>query len=127
MAMSQNPNPFFNSIANERQPSRALLREAKLMLNQEPAMRQALYLGALRAFFSADFDLAHHLLRTLIHGTMGFEQLSKEINIPSKSLLRMFSARGNPTSKNLFKILQVIRVHQHMTLNIEVEIPQSKI
>ena len=127
MAMSQDPNPFFNSIANERQPSRAFLREVKLMLNQEPMMRQALYLEALRAFFRADFDLAHHLLRTLIHGTIGFEQLSKEIDIPSKSLLRMFSARGNPTSKNLFKILQAIRVHQHMTLNIEIKIPQSKI
>ena len=113
--MIKNFNPFFNSIANERRPSRAFLHEAKRILAQEPMMRQALYLEALRAFFRADFDLAHHLLRTLIHGTIGFEQLSKEIDIPSKSLLRMFSKRGNPTSKNLFQILRAIRVHERMS------------
>jgi len=124
--MTKAPNLFFNSIASERKPSRAFLREAKLLLDQEPTMRQALYLEALRALFSADFDLAHHLLRTLIHGTIGFEQLSKELNMPSKSLLRMFSACGNPTSKNLFQILKAIQRHQHMTLNVDIEIPRPK-
>lgn len=125
-AMKTKSDALFHSLTIERAPSRALLQEAKQMLEREPVMRQALFTQALRAFFSHDFELAHHLLRTLIHGSMGFEALSEQLNIPSKSLLRMLSARGNPTSKHLFRILGAVQRHQHMTLHIEVQIPSTK-
>lgn len=71
--------------------------------------RQALYAQAVQALFMGQEDLAKLLIRDVINGHLGFEALSVSTGIPSKSIHRMLSKNGNPTSKNLFQILRALR------------------
>ena len=47
---------------------------------------------------------AKDMMRKLIKENMGFEEMSKLTGIPSKSIHRMLSYHGNPTTHNLFLI-----------------------
>jgi DNA-binding phage protein len=49
---------------------------------------------------------AKYAIRTLINKDKGFEEMARLTGIPSKSIHRMLSAKGNPTSRNLFLILR---------------------
>ena len=49
---------------------------------------------------------AKYALRTLINKDKGFEEMARLTGIPSKSIHRMLSVNGNPTSRNLFLILR---------------------
>ena len=44
-------------------------------------------------------------LKITREATIGFEELAKEVNFPSKSLMRMLSAKGNPRADNLFSVI----------------------
>jgi hypothetical protein len=61
------------------------------------------------AFVQGEPALARLTLRDLVHGTIGFEGLAATIGVPSKSLHRMLSARGNPCMDNLSLIFDVLR------------------
>jgi DNA-binding phage protein len=50
-------------------------------------------------------ELAKEKLRQRIKQEGGVERISVKTGLPSKSIHRMLSARGNPTSRNLFLIL----------------------
>jgi DNA-binding phage protein len=50
-------------------------------------------------------ELAKGKLRQLIKQSGGVERISVQTGIPSKSIHRMISDKGNPTSRNLFLIL----------------------
>ena len=116
--------PFsLERLMKERLPSRSLLREAKHMAEQDPIMRQALYMETLHAFLANDLELGKRLLRLLVHVSVGFEGLAEMLSLPSKSLLRMLSIKGNPTSKHLFQILACIQKHERMRVHVEVCIP----
>ncbi len=49
---------------------------------------------------------AKYAIRTLINKDKGFEEMATLTGIPSKSIHRMLSINGNPTSRNLFLILR---------------------
>ena len=57
----------------------------------------------------ANSRLAKSILRNYINGTLGFARLSKKTGIPEKSLMRMLARGGNPQSKNLLLIVDVLR------------------
>jgi len=57
-------------------------------------------------FLDGDEDKAKQIMRELIHEDMGFEGMAKATGMPSKSIHRMLSSRGNPTTRNLFLILR---------------------
>ena len=48
------------------------------------------------------------ILRDLVNATLGFEQLAKLTDVPSKSLHRMLSPKGNPSMDNLAAILGAV-------------------
>ena len=73
-------------------PDLALLKLDEIMLNLR----------------TGEHDVAKILLRDLVHVTLGFEELAHQIDKPSKSLHRMLSARGNPTTSNLSAILACV-------------------
>lgn len=98
--------------------TRATIREARELMERDPVMRMAMYREVLLALFQCDDQLVKHLLRDLINYGVGFEDLSTKINIPSKSIHRMLSPRGNPTSRHLFTILRALRVHEGFSLEI---------
>lgn len=49
---------------------------------------------------------AKFAMRTLINNDKGFEEMARLTGIPSKSIHRMLSVNGNPTTHNLFLILR---------------------
>lgn len=78
----------------------ALLDEAAfLLLNGEP-------------------ETARLILKDLINATIGFEELAQQTSLPSKSLHRMLSAKGNPTMNNLTAIFDVLRQKFQVSLEV---------
>ena len=50
-------------------------------------------------------DVGKAILGDYIKATIGFERLDAETGMQPKSLIRMFSRRGNPQARNLFNVL----------------------
>lgn len=88
--------------------------------------RQALFAQAVQALFIGQEDLAKLLIRDVINGHLGFEALSTSTGIPSKSIHRMLSKNGNPTSSNLFQILRALRQADGFEIQIQIIKPVSK-
>lgn len=98
--------------------TRATIREARALIEQDPVMRMAMYREVLEALLECDDELVKHLLRDLIHYSIGFEGLAVKTAIPSKSLHRMLTPKGNPTSRHLFTILRALRINEGLKLEV---------
>ena len=79
-------------------------------VEREPQFVKALLDEAATLFLSGEPDTARLILRDLINATIGFEQLSEMTEMPSKSLHRMLSPRGNPSMDNLSAIFGAVRL-----------------
>jgi DNA-binding phage protein len=76
---------------------------------RDAAFRKALLTEALNAYLSGEETIGKSVLRDFINATIGFAKLSTLVNIPSKSLHRMLSAKGNPSTANFFAVLRAIQ------------------
>jgi DNA-binding phage protein len=65
-------------------------------------------LKATRLLISGEAETARVILRDLVNATLGFEQLAKLTDVPSKSLHRMLSPKGNPSMDNLAAIFGAV-------------------
>lgn len=54
---------------------------------------------------AGDVATGKAVLRDYINATIGFEELAEDVGTPSKSLMHMFSDKGNPTASTLFAVL----------------------
>ena len=100
---------------------KSIVRAGRASAHLDWSTRQALFAEALRACFIGDEELAKLLLRDVINGNLGFESLSRVTQIPSKSIHRMLSKVGNPTSKNLFHIVRAIALAEGFEIFVSVE------
>ena len=57
-------------------------------------------------------------MRVCIKATGGFDALSAEIHKPRKSVMRMFSAGGNPSSANLSLILACMQKREGVRFSV---------
>ena len=73
---------------------------------------------AVQALLTDDIATARALIRDVIKGTMGYAELSRRTGHPEKSLIRMFSANGNPTAANLFAVLTHLQQHSGVTFQV---------
>lgn len=91
----------------------ALTRSFKQTVNErverDPQFAKALLDEAATLFLSGEPETARLILRDLVNATIGFEQLAKITEKPSKSLHRMLSPRGNPSMDNLAAIFGAVR------------------
>ncbi len=87
-------------------------------VQNDEAFATALLDEALSLFLNGEPDTARLVLRDLVNATVGFEELAREVEKPSKSLHRMLSAKGNPTMDNLTKIFSVLQ--RKLSVNFEV-------
>jgi DNA-binding phage protein len=101
------------------------IRAARASAQIEWSTRQAMFAQAVQALFIGREDLAKVLIRDVINGNLGFESLAVSTGIPSKSLHRMLSKNGNPTSKNLFQILRSLSRADGFEIQIQVVKPLS--
>ncbi|WFP64751.1 MULTISPECIES: transcriptional regulator [unclassified Mesorhizobium] len=77
----------------------------KARADTDMAFRAALLGEAVELLLNGDVDTGKLVLRDYINATIGFEELAEDVGRPPKSLMRMFSAAGNPTAGNLFSVI----------------------
>ncbi len=91
----------------------ALTREfretIRVRADHDPAFRKALFTEALDAYLTGDEATGRAVLKHLIHATVGFEELARLVNRPSKSLYRMLGPKGNPNAANFFAIVRALQ------------------
>lgn len=78
-------------------------------IKADPAFAEALLREATDMFLNGEAEASRLLLRDVVNATVGFEQIAKATNRPSKSVHRMLSARGNPTMESLSAVFSAIR------------------
>jgi DNA-binding phage protein len=65
-----------------------------------------------------DFGTAKILLRDVINATVGFAQLGRRIDVPEKSLMRMFGPTGNPRAENLIAVVAALKHACRLSLTV---------
>ena len=100
----------------------ALTREFKELVaenvRRDPAFRRELLCEALNVCLEGDFATGKIVLRDLVNATIGFEGLARRLGIPSKSLHRMLSSNGNPSSQNFFAIIGALTRETDVKLSV---------
>jgi DNA-binding phage protein len=95
-------------------------------LRRRPLYRQALLCEALNVCLEGDLVTGKIVLRDLVNATIGFEGLGRRLGIPSKSLHRMLSANGNPSSENFFAIIAALTRETDVKLSVAAGRPSSR-
>ena len=78
-------------------------------IKRDPKFARALYAEALDALLSGETEEGLSMLRDLVHAEITFKELARQTGFDEKSLHRMLSRRGNPTTRTLAKIIAAIR------------------
>ena len=86
-------------------------------VNRDAQFAQALLDEAATLFLNNETETARLILRDLVNATIGFEELARKTEKPSKSLHRMLSPKGNPSMDNLAAIFRVVR--DRLRVNVE--------
>jgi DNA-binding phage protein len=85
--------------------TRSFKDTVKARADRDPAFREALLTEGLNLLLEGDLDAGKAILRDYINATLGFVALGEATGTPAKSLMRMFSARGNPSASNLLIVI----------------------
>lgn len=90
----------------------------KACADRDPAFRAGLYQEAVQALVDGDFGTARILLRDVINATVGFSGLGRRVNVPERSLMRMFGPSGNPRAENLVAVVAALRDECGLSLTV---------
>lgn len=85
---------------------------------KDEAFRQALLSEAVQSLIENDLASGRSVLRNYINATIGFSELAVAIGKPEKSLMRMFSPKGNPTAANLFSVINTLQERTGVELRV---------
>ncbi|QLH40852.1 MAG: transcriptional regulator [Defluviicoccus sp.] len=88
-------------------------------VQRDPAFREELLREGVQCLLSGDVDTGKIILRDYINATIGFDSLSQAVGTPPKSLMRMFSRRGNPNARNLMTIIGHLQKASGVELTVE--------
>ena len=101
----------------------ALTREFRLTVQErvqrDPAFARALLGEAVQAMLAGDLDTGKALARDYINAAIGFEELGRRMGASPKSVMRMFSAAGNPQARNLFAVLELLQSNAGVQLTVK--------
>jgi hypothetical protein len=86
--------------------------------HRDKAFCNAMLTEAINELFAGDIDVGKAILRDYINATISFELLSTMLDKNPKSLMRMLSPQGNPTTKSLFDIFHVIQKTKKIKIRI---------
>jgi DNA-binding phage protein len=90
----------------------------KARADRDPAFRAGLYQEAVQSMLDGDLTTGRLLLRDFINATIGFPALAKRMGMTDKSLMRMVSIEGNPTTANLVALFQVVKLECRLSLTV---------
>src|SRR5436190_22237221 len=86
---------------------------------RDGAFRKALLTEAVNAYLSGDEAVGKTVMKDFINSTIGFEELAILVEIPSKSLHRMLSTNGNPSTANFFRVLRALQEEFGVQLKVK--------
>ena len=84
----------------------------------DPEFGDALLRESIDTMLAGDVNTGKAILRDYIKATIGFEKLGAETGTQPKSLMRMFSSRGNPQARNLFSVLGHLQKRAGLELHV---------
>lgn len=87
---------------------------------RDPDFAAALLREGIDTMLTGDVDTGKAILRDYIKATVGFEKLGEATDTPPKSLIRMFSPRGNPQARNLFGVIGYLQRQAGVELHVAV-------
>jgi len=90
-------------------------------VQQDPQFGEELFREAVESLLAGDLDTGKAVLRDYINATLGFQALSDLTHRPAKSLMRMFSPKGNPQARNLFAVLGQIQEQEGFNLRVHLQ------
>ena len=85
---------------------------------RDPKFRLALIEEAIERLVGGDLDGGRSTLSNYINATIGYSALAERTGKDAKSLIRMLSPGGNPTSRNLLSILQHVKQHEGVEIEV---------
>jgi DNA-binding phage protein len=85
---------------------------------RDPAFRGSLLSEAIESLLSGEVTLGKELLRDYINATVGFPKLAAHTKIHVKTLHQMFGPSGNPTARNLLKIVAYLQRAEGMRFEV---------
>ncbi len=86
---------------------------------REPEFREELLKEGIQCLLSGEVKTGQAILRDYINATMGFQELSILTHKPAKSLMRMFSPKGNPQARNLFEVIRRLQEQEGVRLRVD--------
>ncbi|WP_320199026.1 DNA-binding protein [Agrobacterium sp. rho-13.3] len=89
--------------------TRAFKETVKARAQKDPGFRAALLSDAVELLLEGDVETGKAVLRDFINATIGFEVLAGQVDMPAKSLMRMFGPKGNPRADNLFNVIHALQ------------------
>jgi DNA-binding phage protein len=98
--------------------TREFKRTVEARARRDPRFREGLFTEAISAYLQGDTATGRAILRDLVNATLGFERLAAEIQKPSKSVHRMLSPRGNPSSDSFFRIVDALQKRTRIRLRV---------
>ncbi len=105
--------------------NREIIETITARVQSEPAFARALLQQSTSLLLQGEPHTAKLLLRDLVNASIGFEQLARDMDKPSKSLHRMLSATGNPTLSHVSAMLAAISAHLGVEIQTRVKPAQS--
>ena len=86
---------------------------------RDPKFRKELLREGVESMLSGDIATGKIILRDYINATVGFKELAKQTQIPSKSLMRMLGPAGNPRAGNLFELVSFLQRREGVRLHVK--------
>lgn len=86
---------------------------------RDPAFRLAMLQDALSALDTGEAFDAKILLRDFINATIGFQALGEAVGRHPKTLMRMFSPKGNPGLDALADVLKELATREGYIIKVE--------
>lgn len=100
----------------------ALTRDFKETIKEradaDPEFRVGLLTEAAECLLNDEVDVAKTLLRDYVNATLGFKELATLTDKKPESLMRMLSAKGNPSLGNISKVMASLRKHEGVALHV---------
>lgn len=90
-------------------------------MRRDPEFREELLREGVECLLAGDVETGKAILRDYINATIGFQELSAVIHKPAKSLMRMFSPKGNPQAKNLFEVIDRLQECEGVQLRVHLQ------
>ena len=87
-------------------------------VQRDNEFREGLLTESVELMLNGEPEVGKEMIRDLINATIGFDELGVRVGKSPQSLMRMFGRKGNPQSSNLFDVIEALRQHEGVRLEV---------